>query len=63
MLNSLRSDRRIPKSPPHPVLLGEPERGIEEQNRRQRTKDQGSKRNQLSIVIPAWTGMTEVLSG
>jgi hypothetical protein len=27
MLNSLRSDKRIPKSPTHPVLLGEPERG------------------------------------
>jgi hypothetical protein len=28
MLNSLRSDRRIPKSTAHPVLLGEPERGL-----------------------------------
>jgi len=28
MLNSLRSDRRIPKPLAHPVLLGEPERAF-----------------------------------
>jgi hypothetical protein len=28
MLNSLRSDRRIPKSPAHPALLGKPERDL-----------------------------------
>ena len=37
MLNSLRSDRRIPNSPAHPVLLGEPERG------RLKIKDEGLK--------------------
>ena len=41
MLNSLRSDRRIPKTPAHPVLLGEPERGrLKIKDEGQKTKDQ-----------------------
>ena len=47
MLNSLRSDRRIPKIPPHPVLLSEPEREVGDQELRRKTKEK------LFFVNPA----------
>jgi len=46
MLNSLRSDRRIPKTPAHPVLLGEPEREF-----KIRSKDVGQKTKEKLFFI------------
>ena len=75
MLNSLRSDRRIPKTPAQPVLLGEPERGfkVKIKNEVHKTKKQrkinylssfrhASSRNPFyyTFWIPAFAVMTKV---
>jgi len=70
MLNSLRSDRRIPKSPTHPVLLGEPERGVKIKDERLRTKEKSIIYRHSGIPqtgihsfyyfwIPAFAGITD----
>jgi len=51
MLNSLRSDKRIPKSPPHAVLLGEPEREGEDQEQRLKTKEKSIIYRYSGIVL------------
>ena len=52
MWNSLRSDSHNPKTPPHPVLLGESEREGESQG--QRTKDKGPKTQVKTRTFPSF---------